>query len=53
MASLSDGISNWGNPFDTNDMGWLSAVGYEGYVIGQALQLRRMNFRIKIRKVIK
>ena len=34
MASQAEGISNWGNaPFDDNNVGWLSAFGYEGYVI--------------------
>ncbi len=34
MASQAAGISNWGNaPFDDNNIGWLSAFGYEGYVI--------------------
>ena len=47
MASLSDGISNWGNPFDTNDIGWLSAVGYEGYVISPSLTTTQNEFPYK------
>ena len=34
MATQAAGISNWGSaPFDDNNIGWLSAFGYEGYVI--------------------
>lgn len=37
MASQADGISNWGNnPFDDNNIGWLSAIGWQGYVIDPA-----------------
>lgn len=36
MAAMSDGITKqmWdsGNPFDHNNIGWLSALGYEGYL---------------------
>lgn len=47
MASQADGISNWGNPFDTNDIGWLSAVGYEGYVISPSLTTTQNEFPYK------
>lgn len=36
MAQQADGIYNnkWPkNPFDDNEIGWLSAVGYEGYLL--------------------
>lgn len=38
MAAMSDGITMdmWqnSNPFNNNEIGWLSALGYEGYLIG-------------------
>ncbi|WP_291527814.1 OmpP1/FadL family transporter [Bacteroides sp. UBA939] len=37
MAAMTDGLSKdiWDqfNPFDHNDIGWLSALGYDGYLI--------------------
>lgn len=41
MATMSDGITEqmWksGNPFDHNGIGWLSALGYEGYLISPSI----------------
>lgn len=37
MASQAYGISSWGNaPFEDDKIGWLSAFGYEGYLIDPA-----------------
>ncbi|MBQ8673719.1 MAG: outer membrane protein transport protein [Bacteroides sp.] len=34
MANQADGITNWPNdPYLSNDIGWLSALGFNGYLI--------------------
>lgn len=34
MASQADGITDWGNnPYRDNGIGWLSVLGYDGYLI--------------------
>ena len=34
MAAQAEGITSWGsNPYRNNDIGWLSVLGYDGYLI--------------------
>lgn len=47
MASQADGIFDWKNSFDNNDIGWLSAVGYEGFVISPSLTTEQNEFPYK------
>lgn len=48
MAQQAGGIDRWGNnPFDTNDIGWLSAVGYEGYLITDLISQSDLNEILK------
>lgn len=47
MASQADGIFDWGNPFDNNEIGWLSAVGYEGFIISPSLTTSQTDFPYK------
>lgn len=48
MAVLSDGITKpmWdnSNPFNSDDIGWLSALGYEGYLIHPSLTTNNTGF---------
>lgn len=51
MASLSDGItpSIWdnGNRYNNNDIGWLSALGYDGFLINPSETTSVTNYPIK------
>lgn len=51
MAVMSDGITKkmWdnSNPFDTNDIGWMSALGYEGYLIHPSLTTDKTDYPYK------
>lgn len=50
MAGMSDGIGPdlWKkNPFDHNDIGWLSALGYEGGLIDPGITTKRTDFPYK------
>lgn len=51
MAGMSDGITEgmWKeNPFDHNDIGWLSALGYEGGLIAPDITTNKTDFPYKV-----
>lgn len=48
MAQQADGIDEWGeNPFNDNNVGWLSAVGYKGYLITDLISQSALNDILK------
>lgn len=48
MADQADGIKEWGkNPFDDSNIGWLSAVGYEGYLTTDLISQSTLNDMLK------
>ena len=47
MAAQADGIFNWENAFDNVEIGWLSALGYNGYMIDPQITTNVTDFPYK------